>query len=153
MISDLIIDEAGTEEAAALAAILTGWIRGTPWMPELHSQAATVGFLKHLINGSTVLVARQDGEPVGFLVRQGEDIPAFYIAKDARGRGIGKALLDEAKSRTSILSLWTFQANEGARRFYIREGFREVEMTDGARNEENLPDVRCVWRRAEAARG
>jgi putative acetyltransferase len=42
------------------------------------------------------------------------------------------------------LSLWTFQANEGARRFYAREGFAEVRMTEGD-NEEGLPDVLLEW--------
>ncbi len=153
MISDLIIDKAGAEDAEALAAILTGWIREPPWMPDLHDQAATSRCLKHLIEGGAVLVARHCGRPVGFLALQAEGVPAFYLAKDARGMGIGKALLDEAKSRVASLSLWTCQANNGARRFYAREGFREVELTDGARNEEKLPDVRCVWHRPEADRG
>jgi len=33
-----------------------------------------------------------------------------------------------------------------ARRFYGREGFVEVEHTDGAGNEEGEPDVRLEWR-------
>ena len=31
--------------------------------------------------------------------------------------------------------------------FYVREGFTEVELTDGAGNDEGLPDVRLVWHR------
>ena len=63
----------------------------------------------------------------------------------ARGRGVGKALLDTAKARSDRLELWCFQANAGARRFYAREGLAEVERTDGAGNDEKLPDVRLVW--------
>ena len=51
---------------------------------------------------------------------------------------------DDAKA-AGHLTLWTFQANDGARRFYAREGFREVEFTDGAGNAEKLPDVRLEW--------
>lgn len=43
------------------------------------------------------------------------------------------------------LSLWTFQVNGPARRFYQRHGFTEVERTDGQRNHEREPDVRYVW--------
>lgn len=74
----------------------------------------------------------------------GGEISALYLAPAARGRGLGKALLDEAKGQ-GRLSLWTFQANPGARAFYRREGFREVEFTAGAGNDEKLPDVRLEW--------
>ena len=43
------------------------------------------------------------------------------------------------------LSLWTFQVNGAARRFYERHGFTEVERTDGSHNDEHEPDVRYVW--------
>ena len=43
-------------------------------------------------------------------------------------------------------SLWTFQKNEGARRFYERHGFDAVELTDGSGNMEREPDVRYAWR-------
>jgi len=47
--------------------------------------------------------------------------------------------------RPAGLELWTFQVNDGARRFYERHGFRAVEVTDGAGNEERQPDVRYAW--------
>ena len=36
------------------------------------------------------------------------------------------------------IQLWTFQSNAGARRFYARHGFAEVEQTNGD-NEEQAP--------------
>jgi GNAT superfamily N-acetyltransferase len=153
MITDLILERAIPDDAEPLAAIMTSWIRETPWKPELHSEAGNVRFLGRLIDTTTVLVARRKGKACGFLSLEGEEIPAFYLAAETRGRGIGKALLNKAKSQTPTLELWAFQANEGARRFYAREGFREVKLTDGATNEEKLPDVRCVWERSEIARG
>jgi GNAT superfamily N-acetyltransferase len=50
------------------------------------------------------------------------------------------------KAREPRLVLWTFQANSAAIAFYLREGFVEIERTDGAGNEEGLPDVRMIWR-------
>ena len=91
-------------------------------------------------------MAREPG-PVGFLARSGEDIPALYLAPAARGRGIGKALLDRAKVAAPRLCLWTFRDNVGARAFYEREGFREIARTEGE-NDEGLPDVRLQWERA-----
>jgi hypothetical protein len=42
-------------------------------------------------------------------------------------------------------SLWTFQANERARRFYERHGLRAAEFGDGSGNEEGVADVRYEW--------
>ncbi len=84
---------------------------------------------------------------MGFIAVKQGDIAGFYVAQGHRGRGIGKALLDAVKAEEPRLALWTFQANLDAIRFYTREGFVEVERTDGAGNEERLPDVRMIWRR------
>ena len=54
-------------------------------------------------------------------------------------------LLNNAKTECDRLELWTFQANIGAQRFYMRHGFTEAERTNGAGNEEGLPDIRYVW--------
>ncbi len=86
----------------------------------------------------------------GFLAREGEEVLALYLAPEARGRGVGKALLDAAKAGRERLTLWAFQRNAAALRFYAREGFAEVERTDGAGNEAGLPDVRLVWERMRA---
>ncbi|MCF8469656.1 MAG: hypothetical protein K9G30_02600 [Parvibaculum sp.] len=42
-------------------------------------------------------------------------------------------------------SLWTFQANLGARRFYERHGLNEARRTGGTENEEKLPDILYEW--------
>ena len=63
------------------------------------------------------------------------------------GQRIGHRLLRDAQKQETALELWTFQANEGAQRFYLREGFKEVERTDGQGNDEKLPDIRYRWER------
>jgi putative acetyltransferase len=57
----------------------------------------------------------------------------------------GQALLTAAREGVAELSLWTFQSNTLARRFYERQGFTLVELTDGAANEERLPDALYRW--------
>lgn len=39
-----------------------------------------------------------------------------------------------------VVRLYTFQANQGARRFHERHGFRVVGFGDGSGNEEGVPD-------------
>ena len=43
-------------------------------------------------------------------------------------------------------TLWTFQQNAGARRFYERHGLAAIEFTEGEGNEEKTPDVRYEWK-------
>ena len=140
-----MILQATLEEARQLGDILQDWIEATPWMPKLHTRAETHDFLGHLAASCAVYIAGRP--PTGFLVLDGHDVRCLYLAEAARGQGLGKRLLGHAKAERDQLELWTFQANDGARRFYAREGFIEVEWTDGAGNEEKLPDVRLTWQR------
>jgi L-amino acid N-acyltransferase YncA len=96
-----------------------------------------------------VWVAEAAGSLVGMLVlRQPDWIEHLYIDAPATGRGLGRRLLEVARSELTgdQIQLWTFQSNDGARRFYERHGFVAVQTTDGD-NEEQAPDVRYVWRR------
>jgi ribosomal protein S18 acetylase RimI-like enzyme len=69
------------------------------------------------------------------------------VEPDVTGRGIGSALLDQAKTRRPDgFRLWTFQQNEGARRFYERHGLRVIRLTDGEDNEEKTPPALYAWR-------
>jgi len=78
-------------------------------------------------------------------------IEHLYVAPERIGTGIGRRLLELAKERSDgRLQLWTFQVNERARRFYERNGFTVVELTDGSRNEERQPDVRYLWTESAA---
>lgn len=144
----LVLSEAGAADAGPLARILGDWVRGTGWMPVLHSREADEGFVRRLISGHRVRVARDGaGRPVGFIAVRLCDIAAFHVEAAHRGQGIGTALLQAVKAEEPRLHLWTFQANTRAIAFYAREGFVAVERTDGAGNAEGLPDVRMIWKR------
>jgi GNAT superfamily N-acetyltransferase len=83
----------------------------------------------------------------GFIVLTENELMYMYLDVGWTGRGIGSALLEHAKlRRPDGFTLWTFQQNEGARRFYERHGLTPIELTDGSRNEERTPDVRYEWR-------
>jgi hypothetical protein len=47
--------------------------------------------------------------------------------------------------RPDGLTLWTFQRNAPARRFYEARGFVGSVFTDGSRNEEREPDALYTW--------
>jgi GNAT superfamily N-acetyltransferase len=94
-----------------------------------------------------------DSGPVGVMVLADGELAQLYLHPDWRGRGLGDRFVALAKERSpSGLSLWTFQVNESAHRFYERHGFEPVEHTDGSGNEEREPDVRYVWPPGRAAK-
>ncbi|MFF4254544.1 GNAT family N-acetyltransferase [Streptomyces sp. NPDC001663] len=84
---------------------------------------------------------------VGVMVLNDDELSQLYLHPDWRGCGIGDQFVALAKERSPDgLSLWTFQVNKPAHRFYERHGFVAAERTDGSGNEEREPDVRYVWR-------
>lgn len=92
-------------------------------------------------------LAEVDGRVVGVMVLAGDLLSQLYLAPEWRGRGVGDRFVALAKERCPQgLTLWTFQVNKPAHRFYERHGFVAVEYTDGSGNEEREPDVRYVWR-------
>nr|WP_319387559.1 GNAT family N-acetyltransferase [uncultured Roseibium sp.] len=139
---------------ARCGEILNDWIDETPWMPRIHSHEDVIRYHAGFVfENRDVLVAENDGNDVqGFAATSSDAIvTGFYLAPEARQKGLGLQLLNNIKQAyPSGLSLWTFVANTGARKFYEREGFTEERRTDGD-NEENLPDILYRWQPEGAA--
>ncbi|MEM6465841.1 MAG: GNAT family N-acetyltransferase [Pseudomonadota bacterium] len=136
------IRRAVPSDADACAAIHNAWIESTSWMPRLHSLDDIERFYADQVLPKTRVFVAGD-PPQAYLALDHQNfVTALYCAQP--GRGFGKALLDHAKSLSQTLSLWTFEANRAARRFYEREGFKATRRTDGD-NEEGLPDILYRW--------
>jgi phosphinothricin acetyltransferase len=100
------------------------------------------------------LVALRDGEVVGWAavspvsdrcVYGGVVESSVYVAEVARGRGVGRRLLEELITSTEAAGIWTIEAgmfpeNEGSIRLHERVGFKIV----GRR--ERLGKLGGVWR-------
>ncbi|TGN77734.1 GNAT family N-acetyltransferase [Streptomyces bauhiniae] len=94
----------------------------------------------------TWVAEAEDGAVVGMMVLDGGLLSQLYLDPAHSGRGLGDRFVALAKECVPAgLTLWTFQVNEPAHRFYERHGFVAVERTDGHDNEEREPDVRYVW--------
>ncbi|APE45274.1 hypothetical protein BOO69_03665 [Sulfitobacter alexandrii] len=130
--------------------ILSEFVDTTPWIPRVHSRAQDLAHAGDMIEMGWVTLAEDGRDVIGFAARDAGDLHALYVARHARGRGVGSDLLQQAKAAVSRLTLWTFQANTAAQRFYRRHGFTEVLRTDGATNDEGLPDIRFEWRQEVA---
>lgn len=100
------------------------------------------------------IVAERDGAVLGWgalspvssrCCYQGVGEVSVYVAEDARGAGVGRALLDELVERSEQDGYWTltagvFPENEASIRLHKACGFREV----GVR--ERLGELHGVWR-------
>ena len=100
------------------------------------------------------LVAERDGSVVGWAALspasardcyRGVGEVSVYVAAEARGDGLGRALLDELVERSEQAGYWTLSAgvfpeNEASLRLHKACGFREV----GVR--ERLGELGGVWR-------
>jgi len=136
---------ARSTDAGKLGVILKQFQDHNDWMPDLYTAGETIAFCGALIDRGWVTVAMLDDRVVGFLARDDDEICALYLTRRAFGKGVGRALLEDAKTRSTRLTLRVLQANTGAQRFYRREGFAEVGRSDGVDNDENLPDIAYVW--------
>lgn len=118
-----------------------------PWLPQVHSPEQVQTYFVRVLASQECWVAVIESQIVGFSVLNEGWLNHLYVMPESQGIGIGGRLLDNAKNLVSSeLQLWTFQGNYYARAFYAKNGFVEVEVTDGARNEELTPDVHLVWR-------
>lgn len=132
-------------DMADCAAIVDAWIEDTPWVPRVHPPAEIARHFRcDVFPAQAVTVAEARGSITGFMARDGGCVTSLYISLAARGRGLGARLLDRAKAEAGPLALWAFAANTPARRFYLRQGFREGRRSDGD-NAEGLPDVEYLW--------
>ena len=69
----------------------------------------------------------------------------IFVAKAARSKGIGKALLEYAKPRKPCLTLSVYQKNERALAFYRHEQF--VVQSEGIDEDTNEAEIQMLWTR------
>jgi ribosomal protein S18 acetylase RimI-like enzyme len=148
-VSDVVIRRAEPRDAAAMADV---WIRSyaaaLPTVRRAHNDDEVRSLFAAVVVPFHEAWVAIDGERVvGLLILSEAELEQLYLDPDWRGRGIGDDFIRLAKERRpGGLSLWTFQVNKPAQRFYERHGFTEVDRTDGSGNEEHEPDIRYAWR-------
>jgi ribosomal protein S18 acetylase RimI-like enzyme len=142
------IRSARAADADAIAELfIAARTSAMPWLNDPHTDEETYARIAdHVFRNLEVSVAEREGVVAGFSAIHQGTLEHLYVHPDHQGVGVGSRLLEEAKASVPDgLELWVFQRNERARRFYEARGFRLVELTDGAGNEEREPDARYVW--------
>ena len=122
-----------------------------PFLPEMHTPEEDIAFFSERLYVTTEvwLAVDEAGDIEGYIAFKPDFIEHLFIRPASQGQGVGVMLLAKAMAASRELSLWTFQKNARARRFYERHGFAVVMETDGQDNEEKEPDVLYRWRRSD----
>ncbi len=146
---------ATANDADAIANVYSASFRLLTFLPMLHTIEGYRWFTVNVIlNDCEVTVAEAKSGIVAFLARRGEEIRLLYTRPDRIGMGAGTHLIDAAKDTgIGALELWCLQANERVRRFYEARAFHAIRFTDGAQNEEQMPDIRYRWENPATTRG
>ena len=92
--------------------------------------------VKGMLGDAEIYVFEEQGQIKGFVGLDGEYIAGIFVREKEQSLGIGKQILDFAKSLNGQLKLNVYQKNERAIKFYTREQFEiQDEQTDEATGE------------------
>lgn len=80
--------------------------------------------VKNLLLTAQLTIFEENNKVIGFAGVEENYIAGFFVKNAYRGHGIGQAIMRHLKENYSALSLAVFEANQGAVRFYQREGFK-----------------------------
>lgn len=131
-----------------LDQIMTLWLCGNldahPFVAETYWKG-NAEMVREMMRQSEIYVWEEQNEILGFAGLQEDYLAGIFVQREARGRGIGKKLLDACKACRPQLTLHVYQKNQNACRFYLREGFQILKQeTDEENNEtENL----LLWKK------
>lgn len=147
---DVLLRPVEAEDVRAIAELYTAARRAAvPMMPPaVHTSDEDRAWFAGKLAQDTheAWLAESDGVLLGYALLTRSWLEHLFLRPDVTGQGIGALLLDLVKSlRPDGFALWVFESNVGARRFYARHGFVELERTDGSGNEERAPDVKMAW--------
>jgi GNAT superfamily N-acetyltransferase len=120
-----------------------------PWLAGRYTPDEDRAFFRDHVFADCVVWGAFDPGLIAFIAFREGWIDHLYVAPDRQNQGAGDALLRIAKAAWPSLSLWTFERNAVARRFYETRDFVTAETTDGSRNDEHEPDVRYLWQRSK----
>jgi ribosomal protein S18 acetylase RimI-like enzyme len=112
---------------------------------ESHSLKSHIYFLNHILPAQfQVDLALIEEKVIGMIAYNETEINQLYVHIDYQGIGIGQILLNKVKAQSNgKLTLYTFEVNKNAQRFYEKNGFKKIGR--GCENEENLPDIQYEW--------
>jgi GNAT superfamily N-acetyltransferase len=145
----ITIRPAEAADAGAVADVYLASFKATYDFPLAHTDDQVRAWIRDVVvpAGGTWVAVDPFDAVVGMMDVVPGTLDQLYVRPDRLGEGIGRALLDVARAHSREgLTLYTFQVNARARRFYERNGFVAEWFGECETNEERQPDVRYTWR-------
>lgn len=128
------IIECEEREGALPAALVDVWersVRATHTFLSEQEILAIREFVPQALSGVEMLVvALEGGVPLGFMGAEAGRLEMLFLEPEARGRGLGRLLLEEAIARYSVEELTVNEQNPQAVGFYEHLGFRTYKRTE-----------------------
>ena len=120
---------------ALLAQLLDVWERSVRATHAFLTEAEILrikAYVPEALGGVAQLFAAFDGEgrPLGFMGVQDGSLEMLFLAPEARGRGLGRRLLQYGIDRCGVERLAVNEQNPAARGFYELMGFAVYKRTD-----------------------
>jgi putative acetyltransferase len=113
-----------------LEAVLDAWYEASlvahSFLPPDFFVAERRELADRWLPASETYVAERDDRVVGFLSLVGDEVGGLFVHPDHQRQGVGRALVDHARSLRGTLELDVFEENEIGRRFYAAYGFEPV---------------------------
>lgn len=78
------------------------------------------------IPSSEVYVYEQESGTVGFYALYEDKLAAIFVAPEHQGKGIGKSLIQHAKTKRKSMTLLVYKSNIASVKFYLSQGFSIV---------------------------
>jgi putative acetyltransferase len=117
-------------EEKDLSELLDAWYSasqvGHPFLDEDFFEQERRNIAAFYLPNAETWVYEFDGLVVGFIALMGNEVGAIFVDSRFHGQGIGRALMDKARSFRDVLELDVFKENLVGRKFYEKYGFRQV---------------------------
>lgn len=132
-------------EIDALAAL---WLESSliahDFVPAAFWQQKLPVVQEEYLSKSITYVYEEQGKLLGFLSLVKENqIGGLFVEHASQNKGVGYALIEQAKRLFSFLELDVYARNENAVQFYLRQGFRAVEVFKGG--DTGAESIRMRW--------
>ena len=111
-----------------LSAVLSSWESANavahPFLDKAYVAKVRHDIPALYLPNAETWVSEYKGRVIGFIALMGNEIGAIFVDKEFHGMGVGKALMDKARSLHATLEVEVFTDNVIGRKFYSSYGFK-----------------------------